>query len=99
MNSYYLIIGFSGLVCSLFYRIPQIYKLYRTKSAKDISTTMVHIQNVSYVFYIVYGWMIGDIVYIVSSILSVVQNIVILGMYRIYTSTQVEQVEQPQIES
>lgn len=74
-------IGFAGLVCSLIYRIPQIYKIFKTKSAKDISLWTVHVQNVSYIFYIVYGFMIKDIVYIVSSFVSVFQNIIIMILY------------------
>lgn len=80
-----LYIGFAGLVCSLFYRIPQIYKIFVTKSAGDISTWMIHIQNCSYVLYIVYGYFISDIVYIISSIVSIIQNIIILGAYFKYS--------------
>lgn len=85
MSEVQLAIGFAGLVCSLFYRIPQIWKMYRTESAKDISLWMIHIQNVSYVFYTIYGFMIDDIVYIVSSFLSVIQNIIIIAMYLYFT--------------
>lgn len=76
-----LVIGFAGLACSLVYRIPQLYKIYTTKQASDISPWMIHIQNMSYAFYIWYGILIGDIVYIVSSCVSVLQNTMILIAY------------------
>jgi MtN3 and saliva related transmembrane protein len=81
MVNHVLFIGLGGLLCSFIYRIPQIHKLYTTRSAKDISTWMVHVQNISYVLYIAYGFLISDIVYIVSSIISILQNLVILYMY------------------
>ena len=56
-------------------------KIWDRKSADDISPWMIHFQNLSYAFYIAYGVIISDIVYIVSSVISVLQNIVILGMY------------------
>lgn len=74
-------IGFSGLACSLIYRIPQMYKIYQTKSSKDISPWMLHIQTLSYILYIIYGIMIDDIVYIVSSSLSIFQNLIIFVFY------------------
>lgn len=56
-------------------------KIWERKSADDISPWMIHFQNLSYGFYIAYGVIISDIVYIVSSVISVVQNLIILGMY------------------
>jgi MtN3 and saliva related transmembrane protein len=83
-------IGFTGLACSLLYRIPQMYKLYKTKSSKDISPLMINIQNVSYILYIIYGYMISDIVYIVSSAVSIFQNILILILYCTYKNNITE---------
>lgn len=73
-----LFIGFAALICNMIYRIPQIYRTYKTRSAKDISIYTIHIQNTSYILYICYGYLIGDIVYIISSIISILQNIIIL---------------------
>jgi uncharacterized protein with PQ loop repeat len=79
-----LYFGFGGLIFSLLYRIPQIYKMVKTKSVQDISTYVYHVQNISYIFYIIYGFMISDIVYIVSSFVSVGQNIIVLSLYYYY---------------
>jgi MtN3 and saliva related transmembrane protein len=72
------IIGYSALACSFLYRIPQIIKIYRSKKGEDISAGMIHVQNASYVLYIVYGYIITDLIYIISSITSIAQNLVIL---------------------
>lgn len=77
---YVNIVGFIALGMSLAYRIPQMYKLYKTGSGKDISTWMIHVQNVSYALYIVYGIFIEDLVYIISSTISLLQNFIILIM-------------------
>ena len=84
-----LVIGFMGMAMSFCYRIPQIVKLHRTKGYKDISTWMIHLQNLSYVFYVIYAIMIGDVVNLVSSLVSTAQNLLLLIMIRAYSGTHV----------
>ena len=79
-------IGLSALGLSLMYRIPQIYEIYKTESAEDISTWMLIIQNLSYILYIVYGVFVHDWIYIASSVLSFVQNLIIYFMKMYYRS-------------
>lgn len=79
-----LAIGFTALTFGLFYRVPQIYKLYFLKNGTEISEKMLHIQNISYVLYVVYGVLRNDIVYISSSVIGVLQNLIIFGMKRWY---------------
>lgn len=74
------IVGLGALGLSLLYRIPQIYEIYKTKSAEDISTWMLIIQNLSYILYIIYGVFVHDWIYIASSVLSFVQNLIIYFM-------------------
>jgi uncharacterized protein with PQ loop repeat len=75
-----LFLGFAGLFTGLCYRIPQIYKIHKTKSGKDISIPMIHLQNISYGFYIAYGILANDIVYILSSCVGVFQNLLIIAL-------------------
>lgn len=77
-------IGFSALGFSLLYRIPQIHKIIKNKSSKDISVWMLHLQSISYVLYIAYGVLQKDLVYIISSCLSFVQNVVLYVVYFLY---------------
>jgi MtN3 and saliva related transmembrane protein len=78
------IVGIVSLVSSLLYRFPQIYRTYKTRSAADISIYMLVIQNISYVGYIVYGVLVWDWIYIISSLLSLLQNTTIIAMRRYY---------------
>lgn len=80
-NEQLIIIGVISTVLSLTYRVPQIYKIYKTKSAKDLSLWMFCIQNLSYVGYIIYAIGLGDWIYFGASVLSLVQNFIILGFY------------------
>lgn len=73
-------VGISAIVCSLIYRFPQMYKIYKTRSGLDISSWMIWIQNFSYVLYVVYGIFVHDWIYISSSLLSFIQNIIVLLM-------------------
>jgi uncharacterized protein with PQ loop repeat len=86
-------IGFSALFLSTIYRIPQIYKMCKNKSVQDISLSMFLVQSVSYVLYTIYGLMIHDIVYISSSALSLVQNMIIILLYCIYRGNTNEKIE------
>jgi len=83
-------IGFSGLSCSMAYRVPQIHKLWKRRSGADISHWMLHIQSLSYIIYVFYGILIYDWVYIISSVVSLLQNFMILGM-AIYFDRQTHQ--------
>lgn len=71
-------IGFLATALSLLYRIPQMYKIYKTKRGKDISLYTILIQTISYICYIAYSVYFYDIVYIISNVLSMIQN---LGLY------------------
>lgn len=88
MSALTLSVGFMGMALSFAYRIPQMIKLYRTKGYKDISTWMIHLQNLSYVFYVTYAIMINDVVNLTSSIVSLTQNFIVLFMIWLYASRQ-----------
>lgn len=82
-----LLIGFSAMACSFLYRIPQMYKIFKTRDVKSLSSSTIHIQNASYVLYILYAIEINDIVNIVSSAISMLQNFIILIMINKYSKT------------
>lgn len=82
------IVGFSALALGLVYRVPQIYKIYRLKSGEDVSEKTLHVQNSSYTLYIVYGVMKNDVVFIASSAIGIVQNLILLCMKRYYRENE-----------
>lgn len=82
----YTATGYGALACSLCYRIPQLVKLVRTRRGTDISLWMLNVQNASYVLYTIYGVGINDTIYIVSSLLGLVQNLAIAGLVKRYAN-------------
>jgi MtN3 and saliva related transmembrane protein len=89
-----LVIGFTALVIGMSYRFPQIYRIWKRKSADDISLVMYWIQNVSYILYLTYGVRVNDYVYIISSIIAMLQNFTIMGLYFFYKERTKENLEQ-----
>jgi uncharacterized protein with PQ loop repeat len=83
-NRILLAFGYGGMISSLIYRIPQWVKLYQQKKGDDISTLMIFIQNLSYICYIVYGTLQADLVYIISSAISLLQGIIMHCMVYYY---------------
>lgn len=77
-------IGIAATVLSIIYRLPQMYKIYKTKKSEDISVWMLLVQNLSYLCYICYGIFKHDWIYISASLLSFFQNAVIYLQMRYY---------------
>jgi MtN3 and saliva related transmembrane protein len=77
-------IGIAATVLSIIYRLPQMYKIYKTKKSEDISVWMLLVQNLSYLCYICYGIFKHDWIYISASLLSFMQNIIIYLQMRYY---------------
>ena len=65
-----------------FANFPQIYKIYKTKSAKDISTTTYAILTVGSIVWVLYGIEIMNIPVLVMNGLALFEFILILiGCY------------------
>ncbi len=77
-------IGIAATVLSIIYRLPQMYKIYKTKKSEDISVWMLLVQNLSYLCYVCYGIFKHDWIYISASLLSFMQNIIIYLQMRYY---------------
>lgn len=95
-NINYIWIGFTGMALSFLYRVPQTVKIIKTKNYKDISKKTIHIQNLSYVFYVVYAYLISDPVNIASSCVSALQNFFIL--YLMFRYSRIASVANPESE-
>jgi uncharacterized protein with PQ loop repeat len=88
-----LLIGYTSAALSMVYRIPQIYQLWKTKRGVDISLSMIIIQQLSYILAVFYGLLRLEYVYITTSSISFLQNLVILYIRRrnLYNTLQYEQ--------
>jgi MtN3 and saliva related transmembrane protein len=70
-----------GLIAALFTTVsllPQLIKVYKTKSAKDISTGMFTLFGSGVFLWFVYGVFVNDLPIIVANSLAFVQAAVIL---------------------
>jgi MtN3 and saliva related transmembrane protein len=70
-----------GLVAALFTTIsllPQIFKVYKTKSTKDISTGMFTLFGSGVFLWFIYGVFVKDLPIIIANSLAFIQAMVIL---------------------
>lgn len=67
MDQFTLILGLVASIYGLLMRIPQIYKIFVTKSATDLSYVSIFIGCTSEVLWFAYGYMLTDISIISSS--------------------------------
>ena len=70
-----------GLIAALFTTVsllPQLIKVYKTKSTKDISTGMFTLFGVGVFLWFVYGVFVNDLPIIVANSLAFIQAAVIL---------------------
>ena len=58
--------------------LPQLIKVYRTKSTKDISTGMFALFGGGVLLWFIYGLLVNDLPIIIANSLAFVQAIVIL---------------------
>ena len=71
-----------GLIAALFTTVslfPQLVKVWKTKSTKDISTGMFTLFGTGVLLWFVYGIFVGDLPIILANSLAFVQAVVILA--------------------
>jgi len=60
--------------------IPQVWKIYQTKSGKDISGRMFWLFSVGIALWLVYGMLLGSIPLIVSNLVTFVLSLTVLAL-------------------
>lgn len=73
-------IGYVGGVLTCSAMVPQVYRVYKTRSAQDISYAMLIMTIVGQLFWIVHGIVNRDPVVIIFTIVSASMNASILFM-------------------
>jgi MtN3 and saliva related transmembrane protein len=77
----WLFIGITAAVLTMFGFIPQIVRMYRTKSVADISVVTLLQFTVGVTLWAVYGFSIQDPIVIGANLVSLFTLIVALGLY------------------
>ena len=83
-----ILFGWIATSFNLVYKLPKIYKLYKTNDARGISIKAYVIQTISYIFYMLHGIFNSDYPIIVMGISSFIQCLVIIKLWRKAKNTQ-----------
>ncbi len=78
--------GWIASSITLVYKLPQIYKLYKTKKSDDLSLFSLLIQCFGYIFYILHGDTLNDLPIMFMGGGALFETSLIIGMYFYYKS-------------
>ncbi len=78
------IVGFSAAFLTMFGFLPQVIKIYKTKSVKDISLLALLQFTLGISLWLVYGIMLSDPVIILANSVTLAILIVAVSLYAIY---------------
>jgi MtN3 and saliva related transmembrane protein len=68
--------------------IPQVWKIYRTKSGKDISARMISLFTIGLVLWLIYGISLHSLPLILSNALTLVLSLAIIALKIRYREVQ-----------
>jgi len=78
------LIGFSAACLTMFAFIPQIIKVLKTKSAKDVSPLTLFQLSLGVLLWIAYGIYLKDIIIITANSVTLLSLIILLCLYFCY---------------
>ncbi len=80
--------GWIATTFSLSYKLPQIYRLVKTKDTNGLSNISLILQASSYGFYFIHGFIIEDPPIIALGSVSFLQSVIIICQYYYYKNSQ-----------
>lgn len=80
MNGWIDSIGLAAGLLTTTAFIPQVWKIYRTKSGKDISARMFSLFSAGIVLWLVYGVLLQSVPLIASNAVTLVLSLTIIGL-------------------
>jgi len=75
------VIGASAALLTMFSFIPQIMKVLRTKSAKDVSLITLLQLSLGVSLWIAYGMHLKDVIIITANIITLITLVILLCLY------------------
>jgi MtN3 and saliva related transmembrane protein len=72
------IIGLVAAISSTIAMLPQVIRVWKTKSCKDVSLGMFMIMTISQVTWLTYGTLVGELPIIASNSVVLIQTMAIL---------------------
>jgi MtN3 and saliva related transmembrane protein len=82
------IVGFSAACLTMFAFIPQIIKIFKTKSAKDVSVVTLLELSLGVTLWLAYGIHLKDMVIIMANSVTLFSLIILLFLYFSYRRTK-----------
>jgi len=79
-----IVLGLIGAMLTTVSFVPQLIKVCRTRSTKDISAGMLVLFSSAFIVWLTYGILIEDIPLIIANTFAIVQAIIILIFKIIY---------------
>ena len=73
------LIGFFVSFCTTIAFLPQVIKVYKTRSTKDISLSMFLIFTTGVLCWLIYGVLIVDLPIIIANIVTLILSLIILA--------------------
>jgi MtN3 and saliva related transmembrane protein len=81
---YWYLLGTLAAVLTTFGFVPQIIKMQRTRSSKDVSLATLYQFSAGVILWTFYGFHIGDTIIIVANIICFLTLVVAIGFYHYY---------------
>ena len=81
---FWYLLGTLAAVLTTFGFVPQIIKMHRTRSSKDVSLATLCQFSAGVLLWALYGFHIGDIIVIAANIISFLTIVVAIGFYHYY---------------
>jgi len=82
------IIGSTAAILTMFSFVPQIFKVLKTKSAKDVSLTTLIQLSLGVLLWIIYGIYLRNIIIITANGTTLVTLIILLYLYFNYSGAR-----------
>ena len=82
----WLLLGIAAALLTMFGFIPQLVKMYRTRSVSDVSLLTLCQFTTGVSLWALYGYLISDVIIIVANIVSLLTLLACLALYLYYRS-------------
>ena len=78
------IIGSMAALLTMFGFVPQVIKMFRTKSVEDVSVVMLAQFSIGVFLWFLYGVHLRDIIIIIANLVTFVTVVIAMGLYFYY---------------
>jgi len=79
------LVGMGGALLTTFGFVPQIIKMHRTKSARDISPVTLLQFSAGTILWALYGYHIRDVIVVSANVISFIIMVVAIIQYNFYS--------------